>query len=904
MFPAIELFRTNEPVDEGLNRPLVQLRERTDHLHRLVKDLVGSGAGSALKVQAAALGELDPPLVNECVYLEEDGKFYRTETDLLWDNHQRTMLGRDKRAIGILISKASVYEGTVLLYGYWHPEGLSADEILEEGEIFQPGPHYLSFAEAGKLTSFPKGPKVLVGILSGTADSISPVLVTPYAVSDGTAHSHHAVAMVGTAAGYNNAFDDEDETPRNRILGYEPQSYLVGGADQGEVPPFRLRVEGYRASAGAATYTFWIDNSTDDMRSTRVYWSTSDGSDDSYPGYDDPSGVTYDEDYGGTIGVSILAFGVPVAIGSLGVRVVLEPGFDVQLPAPDFETQDFSAVAVDGLDFDARSWERELPLSQQGWLPYQISAVGTYSGPGADPGFTVVAFGQLDNAARLRVQEWELNSQVTGDMEAGTTAFEIIDEDSLIIATFSSIEFGEPFQAKGLWLCIYPYDQTKQPVADTAIAAGDSWTLRLEDPAAGSKFRYNIEADASFGGVYPPRPVSGMVLVGNGVILEPYGVWSEGHGSYEPQPDGLYWRDDRLELVPFPRDQELPEDEVSEEFRILLVAYMTSPSIYGLSHVTSLRPAPGSGVKILRCGTDTPASTGDLEIDARLSISHEQAGVAGYQVLKEVGSGGRLLAGPVVEKIIAGPGILVSPSNPSFPGQGTLRISTADADVLQGSFEELTLLNAKQEMVPGQLFSYVQLLPYDSAQSSNLRSAFVARMRVPQFLTAKYRMVVYATVFGKTGVEVGVNAQDTQYAGITFTYSILPDLVDASDPAAPTYVPRNLAATGAGGVLTSELALANDLPFGKGEAGYTAYDPILFHNDPGLATVEGQVPGAFTEIFPLAEQDPEVLTAGDLVALRFQRAQPAQAAHRTAAFEYTGAVGFINLRWRLVEVEE
>jgi len=317
--------------------------------------------------------------------------------------------------------------------------------------------------------------------------------------------------------------------------------------------------------------------------------------------------------------------------------------------------------------------------------------------------------------------------------------------------------------------------------------------------------------------------------------------------------------------------------------------------------VTSIRANPEAGLRIIDAATGEPAIIGDLEIIGDLTFLVEDVNRTGYNAVKGVGENGKLQTGPVVEKVIPGPGIYVRSFGGAPDGQGTLEIGST-GELGAGYFNDITLRNAKQEVVPNKLYSFIKLLEWDSGSGSNIDTAFQMQFRVPPTLTGEYRALLYFTVFGLEKIDTGVNLSNTQWAGLTMDYSIIRDLTLAGTPA---YVDDTL-------LDANEVAyqLPTDVPFGRvagstvpGVA-YRAYDPILIHNDTDLTPIEGQIADPFmgTGIPTAADVTAStfsLLAAGDIVAVRLRRSSPTLA-HQGGAKEYTPPIGFINMRWRLV----
>jgi hypothetical protein len=69
-----------------------------------------------------------------------------------------------------------------------------------------------------------------------------------------------------------------------------------------------------------------------------------------------------------------------------------------------------------------------------------------------------------------------------------------------------------------------------------------------------------------------------------------------------------------------------------------------------------------------------------------------------------------------------------------------------------------------------------------------------------------------------------------------------------------------------------------------------------------MAAIDGQILSPFMQPFPLDDDvSQQAVTAGNIVAVKFSRAGT-HAGHQGAPVEYTPALGFISLKWRLVPV--
>ena len=110
------------------------------------------------------------------------------------------------------------------------------------------------------------------------------------------------------------------------------------------------------------------------------------------------------------------------------------------------------------------------------------------------------------------------------------------------------------------------------------------------------------------------------------------------------------------------------------------------------------------------------------------------------------------------------------------------------------------------------------------------------------------------------------------------------------------------------GVLERQIDLVNDVIVGctgsvtGSVRGYLPYDPFLLHNDLDMAPIDGQILDPFMLPFPQADDTAQqVVTAGNIVAVKFERSG-VHTGHTGSVLEYTAALGFISLKWKLIPV--
>lgn len=484
----------------------------------------------------------------------------------------------------------------------------------------------------------------------------------------------------------------------------------------------------------------------------------------------------------------------------------------------------------------------------------------------------------------------------------GTNGFMVYDKNYKALVPTNSywggVNYWEPVTlTNGLQLMFIPYDSNGLPCLGNTVLNGDNWTSALVDEAPGAQFMYNVAMHQLLAVAYPPIPFDCGLLVLNGIELENYALFNEGR-VYRFGNTGIYWYNNRYPNVPWPQDWASITSPGSPEYAQYLIYHNVRMAIGNSSVVTSLQPAPDSPIKVYKCGTSDPASVGDLAIGLDLQLTEANTQMEGYEVYKAI-TGSKLIKGPVVSQIEAGPGIeVISP--PGVPaGRGRVRIGLSSGTGLSGDFEEVALENAKQEMIG--MYPYIKLLNWTTG-GTNINTGFIAKFKVPITIHGNYKVLVYLTMFGEADVPVpvGVDPQ-LQYAGLEFYYSILHDYMtpsglnpydnlvdDLVTPPAPQHI---------------EVPIGT-LP-GSGGYIYKGYDPIIIHNNPNEPIEQNRrINRALGDPIPTTDAiqhgiviDPAnaYVTAGSLVAIRIRRA-----GITTAGTEYTSALGFINLSWRLL----
>lgn len=410
------------------------------------------------------------------------------------------------------------------------------------------------------------------------------------------------------------------------------------------------------------------------------------------------------------------------------------------------------------------------------------------------------------------------------------------------------------------------------------------------------KFVYNIGFDRSMQAYYPPVPAKSASLVMNGVELA-----SERLGGdfvYSIENDSIYWFDDSWDHAPWPTNY-VSRSNVPEKWerkRIVLHFIRTASTETG--PVMSLRGAPGSGVRVLSCGSGDEADVGDLMIDIDPLGDVVEDNLPGFKVVK-AGGQGMFKTGPVVERIVAGSGIALSRLGGSPLGQGTVVISTLDSG-LRGDFEEVALQNAKQDMVG--MFPYIRLLDWVDG-ASNIPSAFILKFHVPYDNTNNlFAVHVSMNVFGLQGYVDG----RTRNAGISLNYNILPDLnpVEGDDG---TYASANVK----GDLISPDAPRDLEIPMVSSIDGqlvtYNAFDPVLVCTNDGTEQITGKKYNALGKPIPNIDEcgqyarehgvDIVGVRPGYTVAVSISRSGV-----RSGSTAYTAPIGFMNMRWEIERI--
>lgn len=426
-----------------------------------------------------------------------------------------------------------------------------------------------------------------------------------------------------------------------------------------------------------------------------------------------------------------------------------------------------------------------------------------------------------------------------------------------------------------------------QDTIDTVtVPLGTVASALITDDEPDALYDYVIGMDPKISNYWPPVPPKSAALMVNGVEMDNKALLP-GNPTVSFGKDTIHWFEDETGRKPWPEAFESRDAAISPELDKAEVMHWVRGFQGATGPVTSIQPKSGSPLKVYGYGTFDPANTGDLELDVAFDFRIVNGGAPGFYVPKRSRSGA-LIAGPVVERLVAGPGVSIVSGAGCPAGQGTVMVSLGEGSYM-GQFTDIALENAEQAKIG--MFPYIRLKGY-SGSSITHPSAFTATMRVPTSLPdGKYALGISASVFGEEGFSDVLHD-----ACVRLSYSILPDFKASSG-----YRYRNLKTT----LLKPDGDRNILIPFGHSQDGgilYNGFDPILVTTeDSALNDEQDVVAKRFGTMIPdpseFGGQEgviPE-LRPGYLVGIRISRAVPGVGSEEP----YRGAIGFLNLSWTI-----
>lgn len=942
-WPDVVGLRDGQPVNADTFNPSIDgLTCRTDVLKRRI-DAFGGKQSVTVDAEFS-----EPVSVGNAVCVDpETGKYRKAVASMsLYDAFTAS-----ERAFAVgMVSSASDggASGTVCLCGYVDLTGVPASSVVGSASP-ESGQYYLSSDVPGVSTLFPGGPRVSVGFLyanpqkAGSNSGFSYALVNPQH-SDMESHAHRTYVLCARPSGnteedgFSNVSVPGFKTDVERVSGEkadgvpylrlggcwtcpEDAEYEVSLSGDGSWPctmSWRAKYGDFDARAGSQRYGsesvgFFGDVVRIGSKGlTASLWPCHDG--DWSKAWDLPSGMTV-SDLSWTVGnkaargwsdasVSAVSDGGGVVLHGVSDREenrvsVHTPEYVVNLSDECGEISSGDTLSIGDLTVtfarpgDANSGADNVSYIAGSDYLTLVAMVEAYSEMFED-GVVAALDGRLEQAILGLPRQGMVSTSSGAATDISCAGYAIVEHSDMeSLSTGSSVG--------GVVLSVTPLSGGMTPVelsngmsmAVVSDIRDGGEVVEFRSAPAGSVYRYAIEMDNDLSLHFPPVPAKSGSLMLNGVELESRSLFGD-TAVYEIGGDSLYWRDGRRGRTPWPESCGDREDAVDTEDECRLAFHLVSCFHSETGPVTSIRPAEGSPITVRRCGTGDGASVGDLELDVDMTASVADDSVSGYKAVK-ASRNGKLLLGPVVERLVAGPGIEFSRTPGQPEGQGTFTVSVSGA-AYSGDFETVAYENAKLAM--SGMFPYTRLLEWTPRSQGNVRSGFVAKFHVPATAAKTvYRVRFYATVFGETSFS---GERSEMLAGVRLDYGILPDVSSVFGHGIETANLRS-------GVWSPETDIVLDIPFGSGGSGgfsYEAYDPILVHNDPSIADVAGKSRMVLDKPIPDESYHAGLLNGklvtpafgvmpGYTVALRFSRTDP------SGGNAYTGRIGFMNLRWSL-----
>lgn len=862
MWSQVRKFQDGDSLNaKTLNIPIGQLSDRTDYLHSRISDLLSGGKLSSVVLTEVRLVDDGSgyPDVGNAVYLHQnDGEesLVASKAKASMSMYDDFKAAESAFTVGILQSKDSGAGGVgnVIVYGKLGLDAVSPpvnkSNILESGESFRPGRYYLSSNEAGKLTAHPNGPLVYVCSMGGSVGQNGGMsgfaVVNPQFLDMGTSHIHRTAVVRARPAG---SFSTEGYLPIASTLPDSGSSSDSGGKEY-----LALRFGGTWTANRKIDYSFHVDQSSPDWPGgVWLHWSEN--------GSPKP----------------------PVQIPAPDVEVPVSNGLTVRMSIP----MSGPSHAFSDLSDEERTWETlTFPDAGKGWLDHEAFAVAR----GDDcPGVLVALRGNFGHRSEVSV-EFPNGANIGGSVDNVSTvdvSVSVSDGSGSSDSTPAVSGTVSPYVWKSFGdFSLMVYKDTAH-VGPASADAGASVSAVVTDEEPDAAYDYVIGMDPQLSNHWPPVPPKSAALIVNGVEMDNKALFPSSP-TVSFGLDTIHWFEDDPGRRPWPEDIEKADSNPA--YDKVEVLHWVRGFQGATGPVTSIQPKPGSPIKFYSYGTYEPANTGDLEVDLSVDFSMEDSGAPGYNVPKR-SENGKLIAGPVVERIVGGPGISVVSKAGCPNGQGTVVVSLSDGSY-RNQFSDIALENAEQAKIG--MFPYVRLRGY-SGSSMTSPSAFTAMMRVPTNMPeGRYAISLSASVFGENGFSEAAQ----RFACVKLSYNILPDF---SAPESMMY--SNLKSS----LIKPDGDRIVNIPFGHSSGSgivYNGFDPVFVSTeDSSLEEEDDVVEKAFGKSIPDAadfygQSISPWLGPGYLVGVRISRAVTGQNLEA-----YTGPIGFMNLSWTLVQAD-
>ena len=892
---GVTLFSPGEPLNaDTLNRPIKELSTKIAALTEKLK-AISSANGSVIRtgVKFTSNSNLIPHKYDIVCINPTTGLCEKAYAGV--SSFDKFTASPSSYSIGICVESSDTGTGSVQLFGYIKFNDISSIELLlESNEKFRSGPYFLSSIEPGKLTANPCGPIVSVGIFVDDSCNEAFGFINPKLDFLSMPHVHRTYSLSARPVGDISDTDYIDDS-HVRLSGFIP--------DNGD--------ESVRLAIGGS----WLLGGNRDDKLFTLHIKLLNGT------------ITCDTKQDSTVidhcSIPIDSFNNIVDLGKTGLCAWLVG--DSQFPTTELEW-------TLNAPFDICGWVSTFRPHKM--VSDTDSVSGTYIGTFPKPNSHITVH-ILDNANVYTVpvrsdMELNINGTVfsTGNIATGIhitlsnaskinsvmlfadainselndvfavcgTNQNISEFPSLIILTKYHID-GSLDSGKNCLVSGYD-DLFPMYIMSGYVAQGESKEFTLGDTdnkiliersaesidkvavvdliAFGvdprAKFEYLVGTDSELASVYPPIPFESAELLLNGVELDQGGIFSGMDYSYSIGPKSIYWISNNMNRLPWALEWNRHDDTLKACDINKITFSMVRTFIGNTGPVTSLRAPRESAISVRDCASGTTSKIGDLLIDVDLANVIEDGSEPGFNVIKQVREN-KFITGPVVEKLIPGPGIELSRS------QGVVTISGVNSS--GGQFNDVMLHNAKQDAIG--MFPFIR---FPSKPSGVPRCGCSAMFRVPisdsndaLVLESGYRLIVYITAFSLSS-----STNNTVDCAFKFNYNILRNSVFDSSfnyniQTGNLDAPEN--------PIDSYFRFIN---VDTSDVEYTAYNPIVFHTD--FSKREESVPGKFQFIFSdtMVSDPMPIVFPGDFVGISFFRDD-----------NLNSDVGFIDLQWKLVK---
>lgn len=314
-------------------------------------------------------------------------------------------------------------------------------------------------------------------------------------------------------------------------------------------------------------------------------------------------------------------------------------------------------------------------------------------------------------------------------------------------------------------------DVTPPAVGGTHVITGANssqigW-LPASDPIfdgnapAGAKFGYNLSQNPDLKNIYPPIPLQSASITMQRPSIWDTGMERKWYGQTLVEDlvvidrNGIWWMSDCYDEVPWPTDLDTSSslsesygecDPGGKEYAMKLyytrVNFATDNTI-----VRSLRSLDDRLV-ITCAGKDTPASTGDLEIDLDLTLMIGALDTPGYIVFKSFDAAtNKFELGPVAEGIYAtSANVLLTSPFQTMDGDGnTVHHGPVGVGVISQATQELYSQLVRLDGVTEENFPVLYLgMPNDNATS------YVVKFEVPADAPANSQFQFRPRIIGRS----------------------------------------------------------------------------------------------------------------------------------------------------------